>query len=232
MNYSLAQGILNICYLYSLSSTEHGAYWTYVTCTLSAPLSMGHTEHIYLYSQSSSEHGAYWTYVTYTLSVPLNMGHTEHRLPVLSAPLSMGLWIFLPVLSQLHWTWGILNLSIRTLSAARRMGHTKHIYLYSPVLSMTLNCIQIFIVTYRFLYWSVMTPASQRFFIHSCIHLRILIISYLATFLCTNSLCVLMCRKAVNQSINQLPVLSQIHWAYLIDLDDAYDDCVGSVCWL
>jgi len=30
-----------------------------------------------------------------------------------------------------------------------------------------------------------------------------LIISYLATFLGTNSLYVLMCRKAVNQSINQ-----------------------------
>jgi len=46
-----------------------------------------------------------------------------------------------------------------------------------------------------------MRPASQRFFIHSCIYIRILIISYLATFLGTNSLSVLMCRKAVNQSI-------------------------------
>jgi len=47
-----------------------------------------------------------------------------------------------------------------------------------------------------------MRPASQRFFIHSCIYLRILIISYLATFLGTNnSLSVLMCRKEVNQSI-------------------------------
>jgi len=46
-----------------------------------------------------------------------------------------------------------------------------------------------------------MRPASQRFFIHSCIYLRISIISYLATFLLgTNSLSVLMCRKAVNQS--------------------------------
>jgi len=43
--------------------------------------------------------------------------------------------------------------------------------------------------------------ASQRFFIHSCICIRILIISYLATFLGTNCLYVLMCRKAVNQSI-------------------------------
>jgi len=33
-------------------------------------------------------------------------------------------------------------------------------------------------------------------------HLRILITSYLATFLGTNSLSVLMCRKAVNQSID------------------------------
>jgi len=41
-----------------------------------------------------------------------------------------------------------------------------------------------------------MRPASQRFFIHSCIYLRILIISYLAT----NSLSVLMYHKAVNQS--------------------------------
>jgi len=46
-------------------------------------------------------------------------------------------------------------------------------------------------------------PASQSFFIHSCIYLRIFIISYLATFLGTNSLSVLMCRKAINQSINQ-----------------------------
>jgi len=71
------------------------------------------------------------------------------------------------------------------------------------VLGMTLNCIHIFIVTGSFLYWCVMRPASQRFSIHICIYLRILIISYLATFLGTNSLSVLMCRKAVNQSINQ-----------------------------
>jgi len=44
-----------------------------------------------------------------------------------------------------------------------------------------------------------MRPASQRFFINSCIYVRILIISYLATFLGTNS-SVLKCRKAVNQS--------------------------------
>jgi len=48
-----------------------------------------------------------------------------------------------------------------------------------------------------------MRPANQRFYIHSCIYLQILIISFLATFLGTNSLSVLMCRKAVNQSINQ-----------------------------
>jgi len=46
-----------------------------------------------------------------------------------------------------------------------------------------------------------MRPASQHFFIHSCIYLRILIISYLATFLGTDSLSVLMIRTAVNQSI-------------------------------
>jgi len=68
---------------------------------------------------------------------------------------------------------------------------------------MTLNCIHVFIVTGGFLYWCVMRPASQRFFIYSCIHLRILIISYLATFLGTNGLSMLMCRKAINQ-INKL----------------------------
>jgi len=39
-----------------------------------------------------------------------------------------------------------------------------------------------------------------------------LIISYLATFLGTNSLSVLMCRKAVNQSINQSINLYFIEW--------------------
>jgi len=68
------------------------------------------------------------------------------------------------------------------------------------VLGIMLNCIHIFIITGSFLYWCVMRPASQRFFIHSCIYVRILIISYLATFLGTNSLSVLMCRKTVNQS--------------------------------
>jgi len=50
-----------------------------------------------------------------------------------------------------------------------------------------------------------MRLASQRFFVHSCIYLQILIISYLAlaTFLGTNSLSVLKCRKTVNQSIIQ-----------------------------
>jgi len=70
------------------------------------------------------------------------------------------------------------------------------------VLGMTLSCIHIFIVTGSFLYWCVMRSASQRFFIHDCIYLRIVIISYLATCLGTKSLSVLMCRKAVNQSIS------------------------------
>jgi len=48
-----------------------------------------------------------------------------------------------------------------------------------------------------------MRPASQRVFKLSCIYLRILIISYLATFLGTNSLSVLTYRKAVSQSISQ-----------------------------
>jgi len=71
------------------------------------------------------------------------------------------------------------------------------------VQGMTLNCIHIFIVTGSFLYWCVMRPASQRFFIRSCIYLRILIISYLATFFDTNSLSVLMCCRAVDRSIDQ-----------------------------
>jgi len=83
---------------------------------------------------------------------------------------------------------------------------------------MTLNCIHIFIVTGSFLYWCVTRPASQRFFIiHSCIYLRILIISYLATFLSTNSLSVLMCRKAVNQSIkfcSRLRKFVYFNWLY------------------
>jgi len=72
----------------------------------------------------------------------------------------------------------------------------------SDVQGIMLNCIHIFIVFGSFLYWCVMSPASQRFFIHSCIYLLILIISYSATFLGTNSLSVLMCRIAVNQSIH------------------------------
>jgi len=71
----------------------------------------------------------------------------------------------------------------------------------SNVLGMTLNCIHIYIDTGSFLCWCVMTPASQRFFIHNCIYLRILIISYSEMFLGTNSFSVLMCRKAVNQSM-------------------------------
>jgi len=42
---------------------------------------------------------------------------------------------------------------------------------------MTLNCIHIFIVTGSSLYWCAMRPTNQHFFIHSCIYLRILIIS-------------------------------------------------------
>jgi len=57
-----------------------------------------------------------------------------------------------------------------------------------------------------------MKPASQRFFIQNCIYLRILIIFYLATFLGTNSLSVLMCRKAVNQSINR----SIVKWFFIL----------------
>jgi len=69
---------------------------------------------------------------------------------------------------------------------------------------MTLNCIHTFIVAGSFLYWYVMRPASQRFFILTGSYLRIVIIPHLATFLGTNSLSVPMCRKAVNQSISCL----------------------------
>jgi len=48
-----------------------------------------------------------------------------------------------------------------------------------------------------------MRPASQRFFIHSCIYLRILIISYLATFLGNAALIAFLCWCAVKQSISQ-----------------------------
>jgi len=56
-----------------------------------------------------------------------------------------------------------------------------------------------------------MRPASQRFFIHSCIYLRILIISYLAMFVGTNSHSVLICRKAVSQSILSFSALDFSH---------------------
>jgi len=86
------------------------------------------------------------------------------------------------------------------LSRCKGLFQLLVIQLFTSVLGMTLNCIHIFIVTGSFLYWCVMRLASQHFFIHRCICLRILIISCLATFLGTNSLSVLMCRKAVNQS--------------------------------
>jgi len=61
-----------------------------------------------------------------------------------------------------------------------------------------------------------MRPAIQRFFIYSYIYLRILIVSYLATFLGTNSLSVLMCLKqSVNQSINPKSTMSP----GLVDID-------------
>jgi len=79
-----------------------------------------------------------------------------------------------------------------------------------------------FIFTGSFLYWCVMRPASQ-FFTHNCIHLRILFISNLVTFFGTNSLSVLMCRKAVkidyqliNQSNPQLHKTHSIFWLVCI----------------
>jgi len=109
--------------------------------------------------------------------------------------------VYLPSLTQdslFH-----LSLLLLTLFSLSYSGpYCRPSFNYFIFLGMTLNWIHIFIVTGSFLYWCVMRPASQHFFIHSNIFLRILIISYLATFLGTNSLSVLMCRKAVNQSIN------------------------------
>jgi len=67
---------------------------------------------------------------------------------------------------------------------------------------MTLKCIHNFIVTSSFLYWCVMRPISQRFFIHSCIYLCIFYHILLSNF-SWHCRSVLMCRKEVNQSINQ-----------------------------
>jgi len=53
---------------------------------------------------------------------------------------------------------------------------------------------------------------------HSCIYLGILIISYLATFLGTNSLSVLMCRKAVNQSVYLLTFALFFHSLHIVVL--------------
>jgi len=106
------------------------------------------------------------------------------------------------VLSSLCLAQGdtILPSRIRITLGVFQLRYTVS-FTVQDVLGITLNCIHIFIVTGRFLYWCVMRPASQRFFIRSCIYLRILIIPYLATFLGTSSLSVLICRKAVNQSI-------------------------------
>jgi len=67
-----------------------------------------------------------------------------------------------------------------------------------------------------------MRPASQRFFID--IDLRILIISYLTTFLGNNSLFVLKCRKAVDQSINQSIRLAQLVYSQCNGRSDVAKD--------
>jgi len=77
-----------------------------------------------------------------------------------------------------------------------------------------------------------MRPASQRFFMQSCIYLRIFVISYLATFLGTNSLSVLMCRKAVYQSIKTPipqppPVATLLKWA---SDQQSYDCMITPLC--
>jgi len=78
-----------------------------------------------------------------------------------------------------------------------------------------------------------MRPASKRFFIHSCIYRRILIISYLATSRGTNSLSMLMCRRAVNQSINLREVImirdSSLTSSGLLSSDEL-NDAISHVC--
>jgi len=66
--------------------------------------------------------------------------------------------------------------------------------------------------------------AGQSTFLHTQLYfyLRILIITYLATFLGTNSLYVLMCHKAVNQSIDQSCiqlVLYKLAWHNVVDTE-------------
>jgi len=67
-----------------------------------------------------------------------------------------------------------------------------------------------------FLCWCVIRPANQPFFIHSCIYVRILIISYLATFLGTKSF---WC--AVKQSISHsyllfsTKVIREYTWCFM-----------------
>jgi len=68
-------------------------------------------------------------------------------------------------------------------------------------------------VTGNFLYWCVMRPTSQRFSIYRCIYTRI----FFSNVSCTNSLSVLMCRKAVNQSINQS--INQLYTAIRLNFD-------------
>jgi len=107
--------------------------------------------------------------------------------PALSSRKALTCWLFLGQILSL----------VRVSFASLHWPFWTH---QNFVLGMTLDCIHIFIVTGSFLYWCVMRSASQHFFIHSCIYLWILIVSYLATFPGTDSLSVLMCCKAVNQS--------------------------------
>jgi len=109
-----------------------------------------------------------------------------------------------------------INLNSIALNSTPWLMKPPGLQLSLRVVGMTLNYIHIFIVTGSFLYWCVMRPASHRFFIHSCIYLRILIISCLTTFLSTNSLSVLMCRKAVNQSISYPCTYLEINCRFLL----------------
>jgi len=94
------------------------------------------------------------------------------------------------------------------------MSSLMHYSQVFSVLGTTLNCIHIFIVTGSFLYWCVMRPASQRFFIHSCICQRFLA---LIAFLCWCAV-----KQSINQSISGLlasACMSGDYHSYILQAD-------------
>jgi len=122
---------------------------------------------------------------------------------------------FLPCI---YLNWNVQRRGVWFVFKLPTHHFTCPIYMLSPsdVWSMTLNCIHIFIVTGSFLYWCVMRSASQRFFIRSCVYLRIFDHILFSNVFGTNSLAVLMCRKAVIQSIAEMRLLwLRIGYTYL-----------------